>query len=385
MRGVVPALALLFLVGCGTSVTPTPVPSSSWVSLLQLLPDTAETHSYLHMNDYALARELFDVPLPGQYARTDAVIEDYVLALIPISGEGSRLRGDSTFISGMSQHSLRMMESFREHLSFDARNVDQTAYAGAPPGALEVVRGRFDPEDTERALARCSECPPPLIEEHRGISFYSWGEDLQLDMTNRLTPPAFDQLGRGGRIAVQEEYVLRTVETPGMRALIDAAEGGHSLADVEEYVLVAQGLEDLGAYAAFVSDQTQSIAQTLEQFATSMTAKEAENIESRLRQEPALEPYQVFATGPGLDEKGHYMAVVLVHASESGASRNVELIRQRVRSGTSMFTRQTWAELINDVESRSQDRVLLAKLRGERAASLWLNFVVQRDPLLLHR
>ena len=78
-------------------------------------------------------------------------------------------------------------------------------------------------------------------------------------MKDRFALPAYDQLGRGGRIAVQKGLAYRTVETPGMQLLIDTAQKQHaSLADNRDYALLAEGLSQLGAFTAFLSSEGQS-------------------------------------------------------------------------------------------------------------------------------
>ena len=81
------------------------------------------------------------------------------------------------------------------------------------------------------------------------------------------------------------------------------------------------------------------------------------------------------------------MAVVLVHGNDSAARANVGLLRQRIQESVSLQTGQPWVGSlgIEEVEVRSQGRVLLTKLRGERVANNWLNFVFMSDPLLLHQ
>ena len=61
-------------------------------------------------------------------------------------------------------------------------------------------------------------------------------------MDRIFAPPAFDRLGRGGRIMVQREYVYRTLMTESMEGLIDARLGERpTLRDVEEFRLLAEG------------------------------------------------------------------------------------------------------------------------------------------------
>ena len=96
--------------------------------------------------------------------------------------------------------------------------------------------------------------------DRHGIKFYSWGEDLAVDIKKIYAPPAFDRLGRGGRIAVLDEYVFRTLETRGMKRLIDVSLGRRdSLADVDEFRLLATGLDELNAYSGLLTDMTQGL------------------------------------------------------------------------------------------------------------------------------
>ena len=131
--------------------------------------------------------------------------------------------------------------------------MEQSILAGEPPYVLEVASGRIDPEATESSLSRCTECEEPEIHEHRGVEFYSWGDDLRPNLDKRLQPPVFDELGRGGRIAVLDSLVLRTLWTQGMRSLIDAYRNNRdSLADDPDLALAAGELQSLGVYSAIL-------------------------------------------------------------------------------------------------------------------------------------
>ena len=294
---------------------------SVFEELLSKIPDTEGNRQYIIVNDYATAREMFGISLPGQDAGEDELAE-YFNALLYSSGAGLTT---GPFISGLNPQSLPL--DHMKFLAFDARNVDQTVSAGIPPRELEIVRGRFDPNATGRALASCSECPPPDLEKHLDLEFYSWGEDLAIKIISRFSPPAFDSLGRGGRIAVQEGYVFRTVETPGMKAVIQVQKGlRDSLGDVAEFQLVAGGLSELGAFGAFISNQSHS-TETLRQ---ALSQRDFEVIRPELEKFPMLRPYQVFATGIGKDETGRYMALVLVHHDADSATENIEQLKKRI-------------------------------------------------------
>jgi hypothetical protein len=371
---VLAATTVLLLTACGGDSAP-----SGFQELLEVIPDTAETRGYVLLNDYLRFRETFDIRLPGPAAGDEALM-DYLLRPLempPFYGP---------FISGYGQTAPQALDR-RRYLGFDLRNVHRSAEASLPPGVLEVVQGDFDPGVTARALAACTECEAPEETERNGVKFYSWGEDLWVDVQKRFAPPAFDQLGRGGRIAVLDEYVFRTVETPGMRNLIDTSLGRRdSLAEVEDFQLLAGGLDELNAYSGFMTDKTQSLDETLTNLLaeSAFTQEDVTSVRARLEEEPLLKPYDVFATGAGRDERGQYMAVVLVHSSEGAAEENVELLRRRIEEAQSLLINQPWSDFFEGMDIRSDGVVLLGKLWGERTANLWLQLIFNRDPLLLH-
>lgn len=268
--------------------------------------------------------------------------------------------------------------------------------AGATPRQIEVLRGRFDPEAFDCALSTClGECTPPdLQDKYQGVTFYSWGEDYEADLTNIFGAPALDQLGRGGRIAIQGRYVFRTLGTGEMTSTIDASQRNRSsLADREDYRLLAQGLSELGAYAVFLTDQSQGFEEVLqalcEGLGKTFGERDCVRIGDQLQErEPMLRRYQMLATGVGKDKEGAYTALVLVHADEASARDNAVLLRSRIAEGNSLrFHGLSWADFFDTsrVEVFIEDRVLLAKLRPtEGRRPVWIEWLFQQDPLLLH-
>lgn len=328
------------------------------------------------------ARDVFNIQLPGP----DADKEELEQYLSDIGAETNPRIPPGPFISGHGQYAFLQLDRPR-YLAFDIREVDQTVES-LPPNILEVVRGRFDPDATDRALKSCSECPAPDRQEQRGVKFYSWGEDRQVDISKQLSPPAFDQMGRGGRIAVLDNFVFRTVETPGMKALIDASRGNRpSLADAEEFRLLAKGMSTLEAYSILLSDMTQDVGGNIEQWLSVIATPEDRLRMIELREDfPILRPYQVFGTGAGRDEAGLYMAVVLVHVNESFATENVELLRARFLEAPSLpsWEPEPFTGIVDSVESRSDGRLLLAKVRAQNLGSRWITWLYNLYPLLPH-
>jgi hypothetical protein len=346
-----------------------PANASSFEGLLGTIPDTSDTRMSVTINDYAAVRKIFGIQLPGPEAEESALTE-YIIGLLGPANITYVSRGP--FITGISDEA--MGDSKREYLALDGRNVDQSVEAGMSPFILEVAHGRFDPAATAQALDACSECPPPDIVTHNDVSFYSWGEDAKVGLNKRNMPPAFDHLGRGGRIAVSNEFVYRTIETPGMNALIDSRAGdGQSLADVEEFRLLAQAMSDLDTYSAFFSDQAHKIEATSPAVLNDLIAK--------LGGPTLLLPYLAYAVGTGHDDTGPYLALALVHRGGISAEEN-QLRLDRRFSGN--LDSQVWMEGIDEYTSEVQGRVLWAKIRGDGPASRWKGLTLTIMPLLTH-
>ena len=378
------------------TATPMPAPASTdtaYAGLLRTIPDTPELRQQVYINDYALVRQVFDIPLPGPGDDEDALVEfSEWLRTSGFAGEAddppARGFGAISFFGPFNQYRNITAENL-QHLAFDVRIMDQSIVAGSPPTILDVVRGRFDPQATDKALESCSECEPHSREEYGGVSYYSWGEDYAFNPQLRFAPPAFDWLGRGGRIAVLDEYVFRTLGTPDMEALIETGlNEGASLADVEEFRLLAGGMSRLGAYTMLLSDDVE--VWDVDDYATRLlgadaTLKQVEQVQRAVLSGPWLRPYEAFATGAGKDENGRYMTLVLVHADDASAEENVGLLRRIIEEEGSVLNDALWSDYI-DVERseiHTEGRALLAKLRGGFANN-WLSWVIQRDGLILH-
>ena len=290
---------------------------------------------------------------------------------------------EGPFISGMGQDAFDLSRSRREYLAFDGRNVDLSVEAGIGPFKLEVAYGRFDPAATAQALEACSECPPPNIVTHNDVTFYSWGEDRQGDLRNRRNPPAFDHLGRGGRIAVSNEYVYRTVETPGMKSLIDArARDGRSLADVEEFRLLGKAMSELAPYAAFFTSQTHKIDPTMDYSSIIGTLPGVqENLIAELGNSSLLLPYLAYTVGAGRDDTGPYLALALVHSDAESAEENQLRLERRISENEDL---QDWLEGSEESILSVEGRVLSAKILGERPASTWKSLIFMITPLIPH-
>ena len=196
---------------------------------------------------------------------------------------------------------------------------------------------------------------------------------------------AFDRLGRGGNLAVTDRYVFRTLAGGDMKMMVDTLQGERrSLADLEEFQLLAEGMSRLGAYAMLMSDDTFSMGKYRASKmggpgGRNLTEKELTEISSP----SPLRPYSTYATGAGHDQEGPYMALALVHDNGVHAEENVGLLQERIAEGVSAFYKTPWAEDVDESEIMTDGRLLLAKLRRRIAKhpTIW---VMNGDNLIAH-
>ena len=254
--------------------------------------------------------------------------------------------------------------------------MNQSVIAGIPPNVVEIIRGRFDPQTADKVLMDCSDCPSPNLDEYRDVQFYSWGEDYSTDHRRRFTPPAFDELGRGSRIAVLDSYVLRAFATPDMESLIDANSNKvDSLADVDEFRSLVDSMSRLGAYSMLLSDEVDHWK--LDEYEY---AYEVRNMG------PWLHPYEAYAVGIGRDDSGNYATLALFHTDDDSAEENVERLRRIIEEESSVIGGRPWSEII-DVdrsEVNADGRILLAKLRDRYQGRVLVNVIHGWDSLIVY-
>ena len=353
-------------------------PEGPFSALMNLIPLNEESRAYVSFNDYILAREANDIQAPAEDAN-DEDLGEYLRAL---SATGLSI---GPWISGFTQYGIRQLEH-RAYLSLDIGDLEQSVLAGEPPFILEAASGRFDPEATESSLSRCTECEEPEIHEHSGIKFYSWGEDLEWDSEKRFQPPAFDYLGRGGRIAVLDSHVFRTLETAGMRSLVDTYRNNKdSLADDPDLVLAAGALRNLGVYSAILfGDVERFTTNPLDSLLSAEEQAQLEKIRAALgmEAEDAPDEFSVLGAGVARDSDGFLTMLVFVYEDVDAANRNVQDLEEMLANGKSIAAGQPWTEYFPQSEVWSDGRALIARLRTERPR-IWLEVVFNNENLLM--
>ena len=345
-----------------------PQSEGAFVSMLRFVPDIPAARQFIWINDYAAARQAFGIDLPGEDADDDSLVA-YSRRFIA-EGESQTEVGPprapgmerGPWLSGIHPFLSATVEN-RAYLGFAVRHVDQTAKAGMNPDILEIVEGRFDPESTNYAIGSCTHCLMPQYETHEGIGFYSWGEDYMMSFPDHLSPPAFDNQGRSSRIAVTDNYVLRTTWTSGMLSLIDAYLGVEkSIADNPDALLVAEFMDSLGAYSGVVFSDVSPLDSS--QFTMGRTASD----EARRPVSGSVDRYSALGVGiakhPDVDEDPHVVAV-FVYDNDEDAERNEDSFQTTLKYGTSCRTNRPWTSILPVVPTytvRSHGRVVIAEI-----------------------
>jgi len=349
--------------------------SNRWLQLLNVLPENEITlkAAFLQDNAYLDEKKQQYPQITAEYA----IIRDHPL----LFGNSPRAYSD---------------EEWKETLGFVQADVDQRIYAGELPlDYYEAVRGRFNRDDVDNA-ARTGPMNEMLeVIPYQGQEFYSWGGDNDVNFQYRSN---VRPLGRGHRLALIDDFIFWVRWTDGMKEMVDSYEDKiESLADNEDYKLLAGALEELDTVTAFFSAESQSVSYITEIY--QQIIEEPGDNERRqlfveeIKREVRLKPYQAFATGAGIDEKGYYLATVLLNPNEEVAQENATLLEQRINQSKIAMAWHSqsgdkWSDLIESMEIESKGRLTLAKLYGA-VVECWVNFNVMGmigpyEPLLIH-
>jgi hypothetical protein len=366
------ATTVLVPTGCApeseeTEITPSE--SNRWLELLRVLPDNENTLKAAYLQDYAYLLKKMEQysQIPAEYAIGHA------LPLI-----GARYYDE---------------EEWKQTLGFVAADVEQTVYAGTPPiHYYEAVRGRFNRDDVDNA-ARTGPGKEMLeVVTYQGHEFYSWGVDFDINLAMRSN---VRPLGRGHRLACIGDFAFWILWTDGVKEMIDSYEDNiDSLADNEDYWLLAGGLEELDTVTAFFSAESHSLSHFNEVFSQEKIELLSPEIRERFVTERdrdiRLKPYQALATGAGKDGEGYYLAIALANPDDATARDNAKLLEQRINEARMVWgpqAGQKWADLIESAIFESNGRLTLAKFYGP-VVEFWDFFEIlggeAYEPLLLH-
>jgi len=356
----------------GSSPTPSSptVTSNRWLAMLKAIPASDNTQKTVYVQDHARLAER-----QAQYPAVAAVPE-----------------GVSTFMPFMQNNrfwNLRYYndDEWQSKMGFVRADMDIEAFNMTPfLDQYQVIRGRFDRAKIEAALRSDPMNDDFQVMTYGGLECFSTGPDGQeLGRRSNLRP-----LGYSLKLAVVDDHVFATNFARTMQEMVDAYHGKlKSLADLESYQLLSEGLVRLDAFAAIFSSESQAQSHMKDLFKDIIADPGTDGPRSiwaeQLQREVFLKPYQAFAVGQGLDEKGYYLAVVLVNADEATARDNAGLLEKQIRQSR-YGDGQLWSDMITSTTVTREGRLALARLYGQ-AAFYWKAFDMNSgaEPLLMYK
>ncbi|MFC1946381.1 hypothetical protein ACFLXY_00520 [Chloroflexota bacterium] len=311
------ATLLLPMLGCnGETEEAEPVASESnrWLEMLKILPEN-------------------EVTLTGAVIQTegyvDIITKEYSEKLedSPVSPELIAHNNIPLFARGAYSD-----EEWKETVGFTINDVTESIMASAgPPDEYQAIRGNFTAEEIRYAAMNGPLNEHLEVKQYGEYEYYSWGEDRGIHLEWRSN---VRNLGRGHRLAYVDGFALWMLWTDGLEEMIDAYEGTiPSLADNEDYKLLAVELEKMNTDTALFSARPTSISEFREMFSENLDELEQKGNDEQLEafeNEPLLKPFLSFATGAGQDERGSYMVIILLNEDEKTAKENASLLERRL-------------------------------------------------------
>jgi hypothetical protein len=365
--------AALLPAGCDQESEETeiiPSESNRWLELLKVLPENEETLKGVILQDIAYLDE--------KKQQLPQITDDYEII------------GNLPELFGSSPHAYND-EEWKETLGFVRSDVDRTIIGDmVPPHHYVAVQGRFDRDEIDKAVKTSPMNEMLEVVSYHGYEYYSWGEDNQVNMTMRSN---VRPLGRGHRLALVDDFAFWVIWTEGVEEMIDSYEGNiKSVADNEDFIKLAGVLEEFDTVTAYFSNETQAYSnysEVLKQITEDPDSNEANKIYAEeIKREPRLKPYQAFATGAGLDDKGYYLVIAILNPDEETAKQNAGLLEERLNNARLPWGEPAgipWSEVTEDMEIEASGRLTIAQLYGQACVN-WDNFSINLGslPLLIH-
>jgi len=345
-RRVVPALVGLALVAAGCGGDGSAAADGGWIlGLLDRIPATAQDPVDVMVVDLASAAAAAGLAAPGPEASDDLVV-NYFLGMPRDALVPELLRDPAPDFAALTRE-----------IGIEPALVTAAITAGTPAGLYQVLQGSFDRAAIDRAVRADSVWSDLLTTaEHAGVTYYSWGDDFQTDLA-RVTPVR--PLGRGGRLALDGEYLHWAPWTAGMVGLIDAGSGAvPTLADDPLLARVARALEQAGVYSAILS-------------VTSLNDLGA----------PASG--RVLGIGGGRDDAGVFWVIAAIHDTAVAAEESAEAVRAVLTEGTIQSTGDPWSQRVSGFEVTVEGDLLLVVARATAGEGDWMRAYFTREALVL--
>ncbi|MEX2159290.1 MAG: hypothetical protein WEB04_07810 [Dehalococcoidia bacterium] len=358
-------------------------PDNVWLDLLSRVPADQDATYGIVMSDFASFREALDIAQPAHDAPGQEIF-DYVGSISLLRDEAGNLiqSGINTpeLIAG-SQFNADF-EAVRTRWGFTIADLDQSLSVLSNDRSLEILRGRFDGAAIGDALRNDAAFANALqVDEQQGVTFYGW---IGAPPTAPVSQQEIDAAQRLGLSLAIDENLVYYDRTDRIVGVVNAASGlSPSLTDIDGIRLLAEGLGRYDLYAAGLGGRTTTVSVAAEiQCGIGCPEDTLAAIESELRAQGVLLPFDTYVTGAGRDGEGFYFVAIVLHSDEATAQTNADLLRQRIERGATTTSQEKWNAILRDLEI-SAEGPLLYLIAHVDAPSLWSQLLFAGNLLLL--
>lgn len=366
-------ICLVLLVPVSGSCGGPSEPDNPFVELLALMPASAREGRVITIIDYRVFRQLQGISVydeDGQRINREEYFENIVALDQEDSLYGYDIMRFSSYWTGCGEYVLSSPIQ-DESVGYEATDVDAEinniySLSDLPwilgsneispnPDAMIAAIGDFDSQATNDALINSDEWPSWALDNYTSVNYqeyiiYSWGDSLEYHIHDRFSPPHLDSIGRAIPLTISDGHLFIGSNLDYIKSMIDAKlDETSSLADIPEYVLAAQGMYELGAIGALIMDEAH-VRDILSAFSPTTG--------------PTIQDFLTVGMGPGKDETGEYVALVLVYENAVDAEEGISLLEQKIEAfnifcDTSDCCKDNY---IHDTAIYTDGRLLLARL-----------------------
>lgn len=366
-------IALLAIPIVTSGACTAPDESDTFNNLLTMMPaDEYVKKGLIMINDYAAAFKDIDISL-AELDEPSAIFQDLLdrIKEMEIKPSGISMASGSDIV-GWGPYAVSGTIT-DEYVGYNFASVDAEIQAGLPPNDMTAAVGHYDAQATIDALKNQAEWPPWAVEEYsaeeyRGVTINTWGDGYEIHLDTPLRPPHIDNLGRARPLAVADGYLFSSTNLEYVKKMIDASQGKtENLSDLPEYADIVGKMSELGVFSMLLGNES---------FANGNPEEYASY------PGPLLKNFVTFATAPGKDENGTFIALVLYHENPDDAQANVALLEERIAT-TEFMAKDPWSGMLSETDIQAEGNLLVARLYTDQV-SLWAAWVYATDPLVLH-
>jgi hypothetical protein len=313
----------------------------SIAAMLALLPRVdPEEVGVVSVSRWHAAAEAYGVPVPADGASSDEVLA-YLVALNTDDGgvaQASDLMGLLTAASASTE----------DEFGFGRQQIAADVTAGVPPRALHAARGDFAPDAVIDATLAGPVAEDVEEVEVQGVPVLRWGDDLETDF-ERIH--VLSQVGGAGRLGLPDDRTLLYAGyDDGIAGLVEAQQGGDSLAGDDDLATVAGALD----------------------------AEDVLSAQLTCRLDGSDLPYVAAGIGVAWDGGGR-MVLAYSTESDSDAESVASAVEELVASGNTAASGQPWSELLTEPEVATDGSLVTATFTIEGPPARWAAFLINRE------